>query len=174
MVLCYNQTYQRLASGTVERQVSSVSYVIPSSQWIVNSSTRGSTAPAFFRVLEYCNILYLLFCRLIHGFISKQLAQDYLMVCPPGTFLLRYSDSEIGGITIAWVAEDQNKPGKPISLFRSGRTPNVRDEFYHCLKMFQSLLGIFALNQFSRISRACYLLKLMGINLHSFSPYLLS
>ena len=39
--------------------------------------------------------------------------------------------------------------------------------------MFQSLLRIFALNQFSRISSACYLLKLIGINLHSFSPYLL-
>ena len=31
---------------------------------------------------------------------------------PSGTFLLRFSDSEIGGITIAWVAEDPNKPGK--------------------------------------------------------------
>jgi len=30
---------------------------------------------------------------------------------PSGTFLLRFSDSEIGGITIAWVAEDPNKPG---------------------------------------------------------------
>ena len=94
-------------------------------------------------ICEYCNILYLLFCRLIHGFISKQLAQDYLMVCPPGTFLLRYSDSEIGGITIAWVAEDQNKPGKPISLFRSGRTPNVRDEFIivsKCSKVYFGFL----------------------------------
>ena len=36
------------------------------------------------------------------------------MVCPPGTFLLRYSDSEIGGITIAWVAEDQNRQGKSV------------------------------------------------------------
>ena len=80
-------------------------------------------------IREYCNILYLLFCRLIHGFISKQLAQDYLMVCPPGTFLLRYSDSEIGGITIAWVAEDQNKPGKPIAHFKNGCTPDVRVEF---------------------------------------------
>jgi len=29
------------------------------------------------------------------------------MRSPSGTFLLRYSDSELGGITIAWVAEDQ-------------------------------------------------------------------
>lgn len=30
---------------------------------------------------------------------------------PNGTFLLRFSDSEIGGITIAWVAENPNKSG---------------------------------------------------------------
>jgi len=28
------------------------------------------------------------------------------MRSPSGTFLLRFSDSELGGITIAWVAED--------------------------------------------------------------------
>ena len=47
-----------------------------------------------------------LWCRLIHGFVSKQLAQEWLMRSPSGTFLLRFSDSELGGITIAWVAED--------------------------------------------------------------------
>ncbi|KAK2180532.1 hypothetical protein NP493_439g02027 [Ridgeia piscesae] len=50
--------------------------------------------------------------RLIHGFVSKQQAQEWLMGRPSGTFLLRFSDSEIGGITIAWVAEDPNKPGE--------------------------------------------------------------
>lgn len=34
---------------------------------------------------------------------------------PNGTFLLRFSDSEIGGITIAWVAENPNKAGKKHS-----------------------------------------------------------
>lgn len=34
-----------------------------------------------------------------------------LMSKPNGTFLLRFSDSEIGGITIAWVAENPNKAG---------------------------------------------------------------
>ena len=45
-------------------------------------------------------------CRLIHGFVSKQQAQEWLMRSQSGTFLLRFSDSELGGITIAWVAED--------------------------------------------------------------------
>lgn len=43
--------------------------------------------------------------------MNKQQAQDMLMSKPNGTFLLRFSDSEIGGITIAWVAENPNKGG---------------------------------------------------------------
>uniref|UniRef100_A0A672GSX8 Signal transducer and activator of transcription n=1 Tax=Salarias fasciatus TaxID=181472 RepID=A0A672GSX8_SALFA len=39
----------------------------------------------------------------ILGFVNKQQAQDLLLSKPNGTFLLRFSDSEIGGITIAWV-----------------------------------------------------------------------
>lgn len=53
----------------------------------------------------------LLFFRAILGFVNKQQAQDMLMSKPNGTFLLRFSDSEIGGITIAWVAENPNKAG---------------------------------------------------------------
>lgn len=49
--------------------------------------------------------------RAILGFVNKQQAQDMLMSKPNGTFLLRFSDSEIGGITIAWVAENPNKAG---------------------------------------------------------------
>lgn len=49
--------------------------------------------------------------RAILGFVNKQQAQDMLMSKPNGTFLLRFSDSEIGGITIAWVAENPNKSG---------------------------------------------------------------
>uniref|UniRef100_A0A672GXS4 Signal transducer and activator of transcription n=1 Tax=Salarias fasciatus TaxID=181472 RepID=A0A672GXS4_SALFA len=45
----------------------------------------------------------------ILGFVNKQQAQDLLLSKPNGTFLLRFSDSEIGGITIAWVAENPNK-----------------------------------------------------------------
>uniref|UniRef100_A0A8C0GCC3 Signal transducer and activator of transcription n=1 Tax=Chelonoidis abingdonii TaxID=106734 RepID=A0A8C0GCC3_CHEAB len=41
--------------------------------------------------------------RLIIGFISKQYVSKLLGPKPDGTFLLRFSDSEIGGITIAHV-----------------------------------------------------------------------
>lgn len=56
-------------------------------------------------------MLRLLLFRAILGFVNKQQAQDMLMSKPNGTFLLRFSDSEIGGITIAWVAENPNKAG---------------------------------------------------------------
>ncbi|KAH0629000.1 hypothetical protein JD844_010713 [Phrynosoma platyrhinos] len=41
--------------------------------------------------------------RLIIGFISKQYVFSCLSTAPVGTFLLRFSDSEIGGISIAYV-----------------------------------------------------------------------
>ena len=50
--------------------------------------------------------------RLIHGFVSKTQAQEMLLNKCNGTFLLRFSDSELGGITIAWVADDPNKSGE--------------------------------------------------------------
>lgn len=37
------------------------------------------------------------------GFVRKKDAEDQLASCSPGTFLLRFSDSELGGVTIAWV-----------------------------------------------------------------------
>uniref|UniRef100_A0A8D8A5G2 Signal transducer and activator of transcription n=1 Tax=Culex pipiens TaxID=7175 RepID=A0A8D8A5G2_CULPI len=50
----------------------------------------------------------------IVGFIHKTKAEDYLLKCPRGTFLLRFSDSELGGITIAWVNESND--GQPQIL----------------------------------------------------------
>ncbi|XP_053682004.1 signal transducer and transcription activator isoform X2 [Sabethes cyaneus] len=50
----------------------------------------------------------------IVGFIHKSKAEDYLLKCPRGTFLLRFSDSELGGITIAWVNETNE--GQPQIL----------------------------------------------------------
>ncbi|XP_006897664.1 PREDICTED: signal transducer and activator of transcription 6 [Elephantulus edwardii] len=46
--------------------------------------------------------------RLIIGFISKQYVTNLLASEPDGTFLLRFSDSEIGGITIAHVIRGQD------------------------------------------------------------------
>ncbi|XP_033121861.1 signal transducer and activator of transcription 5A-like isoform X2 [Anneissia japonica] len=42
----------------------------------------------------------------IMGFVSRGQAQDLLLSRPHGNFLLRFSDSEIGGVTIAWSGDD--------------------------------------------------------------------
>lgn len=44
--------------------------------------------------------------NIIIGFISRVQAEDTLRGYPVGTFLLRFSDGEPGGITIAYVGED--------------------------------------------------------------------
>ncbi|XP_014206630.1 signal transducer and activator of transcription 5B isoform X2 [Copidosoma floridanum] len=41
----------------------------------------------------------------ILGFVRKKQAEEMLSNCPNGTFLMRFSDSELGGVTIAWVGE---------------------------------------------------------------------
>ncbi|KAL1490502.1 hypothetical protein ABEB36_013184 [Hypothenemus hampei] len=43
----------------------------------------------------------------IMGFVKKKQAEEMLAHCSAGTFLLRFSDSELGGITIAWVSDSQ-------------------------------------------------------------------
>jgi len=39
------------------------------------------------------------------GFVSKHVAESLLLQKPSGCFLLRFSDSELGGITIAYVRQ---------------------------------------------------------------------
>ena len=51
------------------------------------------------------------------GFVTKVESQEMLMSKPNGSFLLRFSDSELGGITIAWVA-DQEGLYLLLTLFR--------------------------------------------------------
>ena len=41
----------------------------------------------------------------IMGFVSKQKAEEMLLSKNHGCFLLRFSDSELGGVTIAYVRQ---------------------------------------------------------------------
>jgi len=41
----------------------------------------------------------------IIGFVGRKQTEDMLKQCSRGTFLLRFSDSELGGVTIAWVGD---------------------------------------------------------------------
>ncbi len=42
----------------------------------------------------------------VMGFVTKQAAESLLLQKPNGTFLLRFSDSELGGVTIGYVKGD--------------------------------------------------------------------
>ena len=43
------------------------------------------------------------------GFVTKQKTEQILLSEPIGTFLLRFSDSELGGISIAFVDQSDGK-----------------------------------------------------------------
>ena len=42
-------------------------------------------------------------CSAIHGFISRQETEECLHKSENGTFLIRFSDTELGGVTVAWI-----------------------------------------------------------------------
>ena len=43
-------------------------------------------------------------CRALLGFVSRQQAEEFLQASEVGTFLIRFSDSELGGVTVAWIS----------------------------------------------------------------------
>lgn len=45
--------------------------------------------------------------ELLMGFISRQEAEDFLHKSENGTFLIRFSDSELGGVTVAWITVNE-------------------------------------------------------------------
>ena len=46
--------------------------------------------------------------RALHGFLTRQQTEEYLNKSPNGTFLIRFSDSEPGGVTIAWITGEKH------------------------------------------------------------------
>ena len=40
---------------------------------------------------------------LILGFLDKREAHEMLLRCQPGTFIVRFTESEPGGVSIVWV-----------------------------------------------------------------------
>ncbi|KAI1892222.1 hypothetical protein AGOR_G00131090 [Albula goreensis] len=66
---------------------------------------------------------------LIFGFIGKQHLHLILQDRPDGTFLLRFSDSEIGGITIAYVSSSENR-GRKIQNIQPFTKKTWRSKYY--------------------------------------------
>ncbi|XP_015793453.1 signal transducer and activator of transcription 5B isoform X1 [Tetranychus urticae] len=56
--------------------------------------------------------------RLIYGFIGRKQTEDALMDKPDGTFLLRYSETELGCITIAYKAENRTGDLKSVYMIK--------------------------------------------------------
>lgn len=46
----------------------------------------------------------------ILGFVEKKISEDLISRCPVGTFLLRFSDSELGGVSISFVNQRDDNP----------------------------------------------------------------
>ncbi|KAI8130440.1 signal transducer and transcription activator isoform X1 [Lucilia cuprina] len=64
----------------------------------------------FFAIMKLTkdHLLSLWKAGLIVGFINKRKAEEMLRILPLGTFLLRFSDSELGGITVGFVTEQSS------------------------------------------------------------------
>ncbi|CAG0900048.1 unnamed protein product [Darwinula stevensoni] len=54
----------------------------------------------------------------ILGLIGRAETEELLLPCPHGTFLLRFSDSELGGVTVAWVAEDPMSAKREVFMLQ--------------------------------------------------------
>lgn len=63
-------------------------------------------------LLAITTLFLLLGSRYIMGFISKERERAILSTKPPGTFLLRFSESsKEGGVTFTWVEKDISGKG---------------------------------------------------------------
>lgn len=57
-----------------------------------------------FYVAPHSTAMSFFFFRCLE-FMSRQTAHAKLLEKPPGTFLIRFSDGELGAVTIAWCCE---------------------------------------------------------------------
>lgn len=85
----------------------------PRSTWRPTGAKGEEMTPSVLLLSDTCYSLVIMSSvwvyRLIFGFIGKQHLHLILKDRPNGTFLLRFSDSEIGGITIAYVSASESK-----------------------------------------------------------------
>uniref|UniRef100_A0A0V0G7K5 Signal transducer and activator of transcription n=1 Tax=Triatoma dimidiata TaxID=72491 RepID=A0A0V0G7K5_TRIDM len=54
----------------------------------------------------------------ILGFVRKKQAEEMLSTCANGTFLLRFSDSELGGVTIAWIGCSEDSKHSEVFMLQ--------------------------------------------------------
>ena len=54
----------------------------------------------------------------ILGFVGRKQAEEMLQASPSDTFLLRFSDSELGGVTIAWTFKDKVQDKRDVFMLQ--------------------------------------------------------
>jgi len=52
------------------------------------------------------------------GFVSRQEAEEFLKSSDVGTFLIRFSDSELGGVTVAWSSLNETTQDKEVAMLQ--------------------------------------------------------
>ncbi|CAB4065819.1 STAT5B [Lepeophtheirus salmonis] len=52
------------------------------------------------------------------GFISRHEAEDFLHKSQNGTFLIRFSDSELGGVTVAWITVNEQTGDREVAMLQ--------------------------------------------------------
>lgn len=103
-------------------------------------------------------------CHLIGwliGFISKQDASSQMVMAPHPTFLLRFSDTQTGAVSIGFVCDDDDGKGKFISV--------VNNKSYLKLISFVWCSCLRQLHLFFSVNYSLQILNLNYFSLNHFS-----
>lgn len=79
----------------------------------------------------------------VAGFVSKVDAHKVLESCTPGTFMLRFSDSELGGVSVAYVQLMENGPCEVVDVEPWTNTHLQMRKFSDRLKDLDELIFLY-------------------------------
>lgn len=79
----------------------------------------------------------------VAGFVSKLAAHNLLRSCPPGTFMLRFSDSELGGVSVAYVNRMDNGQCEAVDVEPWTNTHLQMRKFSDRLKDLEELVFLY-------------------------------
>merc|ERR1719219_2222190 len=93
----------------------------------------------------------------IMGFVAKHKAEEMLMTREGGCFLLRFSDSELGGVTIAYVRQDHSQKSvfmvAPFTT-RDLSQPTIADTIFDLQEYLNTLYPNTPMEAFSKFSNS--------------------
>lgn len=77
------------------------------------------------------------------GFVSKNVAHEMLQGCNPGTFLLRFSEGEVGGVSVAYVSFTDSGPFEVYDVAPWTNTHLQMRKFSDRLKDLEELVYLY-------------------------------